>query len=86
MAKEEETQKDLPLQNKIFVLTGSLPSLTRSKAQELIENAGGKVSNSINKKTSYLLAGENAGSKLQKADVLGVEVIDEQKLRDFLKN
>ncbi|GAB1488593.1 NAD-dependent DNA ligase LigA [Opitutaceae bacterium] len=65
------------LAGKTFVLTGTLPTLTREAATEKIEAAGGKVSGSVSKKTSYVLAGEEAGSKLEKARTLGVSVIDE---------
>ena len=66
------------------MLTGTLPSLSRSQAQALIEAAGGKVSGSVSKKTSYVVAGAEAGSKLAKAESLGVTVIDEQGLRSLL--
>ncbi|ODU55154.1 MAG: DNA ligase (NAD(+)) LigA [Granulicella sp. SCN 62-9] len=69
-----------------FVLTGTLPSLTREAAKEKIECAGGKVSGSVSKKTSYVVAGEEAGSKLDKANSLGVEVIDEAGLLALLEN
>jgi DNA ligase (NAD+) len=67
-----------------FVLTGTLPTLTREVAKELIESAGGRVSGSISKKTSYLVAGEEAGSKLDKARSLGVPVLDERALHTLL--
>ena len=67
------------------MLTGSLPSLSRSAAQALIEAAGGKVSSSVSKKTSYVVAGEEAGSKLSKAKSLGVAVLDEAGLLELLK-
>lgn len=63
-----------------FVLTGTLPNLTRGEASELIENSGGKVSSSVSKKTSFVVAGEEAGSKLVKAQSLGVKVINEEVL------
>jgi DNA ligase (NAD+) len=67
-----------------FVLTGTLPTMTREEAKELIEGAGGKVSGSISKKTNYLVAGEEAGSKLDKAQSLDVTVLDEAGLRSLL--
>ena len=72
------------LAGKTFVLTGTLPTLTREQAAELIESAGGKVSSSVSKKTHYVVAGEEAGSKLAKAQSLGVPVIDEAGLRTLL--
>ena len=72
------------LAGQTFVLTGSLPTLTRDQAAELIEAAGGKVSGSVSKKTTYVVAGEDAGSKLVKAEALGVAVIDEAGLRRML--
>lgn len=68
-----------------FVITGTLPTMKRSDAQKLIESCGGKVSSSVSKKTSYVLAGEEAGSKLTKANELGIEVIDENRLLEMTK-
>jgi DNA ligase (NAD+) len=75
---------DLPLSGKTLVLTGTLPTLGRDEATALIEAAGGNVSGSVSKKTSYLVAGEAAGSKLEKAQSLGVAVLDEAGLRAML--
>ncbi|HJV61937.1 MAG TPA: NAD-dependent DNA ligase LigA [Albitalea sp.] len=74
-----------PLAGKTFVLTGTLPSLSRDEAKDLIEAAGGKVSGSVSKKTHYVLAGEEAGSKLDKAQELGVAILDEEGLRSLLR-
>jgi len=68
-----------------FVLTGTLPTMSRDEASTLIKRAGGKVSGSVSKKTSYVVAGEEAGSKLTKANELGVTVIDEAALLEMLK-
>ncbi|HQR20171.1 MAG TPA: NAD-dependent DNA ligase LigA [Burkholderiaceae bacterium] len=72
------------LEGKTFVLTGTLPHWTRDEARERIEAAGGKVAGSVSKKTDYVVAGEEAGSKLDKARELGVAVIDETQLRTML--
>ena len=69
-----------------FVLTGTLPTMSRDEAAALIKAAGGKVSGSVSSKTSYVVAGEAAGSKLTKAQSLGVAVIDEEKLIEMLSN
>lgn len=79
---QEETGTTLAGQT--FVLTGTLPSYTRDQAAAMIEQAGGKVSGSVSKKTSYVLAGEEAGSKLTKAQALGIPVISEEDLRKML--
>ena len=74
------------LEGMTFVLTGTLPTMTREAAKELIESAGGRVSGTVSKKTSYVVAGEEAGSKLEKAVALGVKVLDEDGLRALLKD
>jgi DNA ligase (NAD+) len=66
-----------------FVITGTLPGLTRQEAKELIESHGGKVTSSLSKKTSYLVLGTNPGSKLEKAQKLGIEILDEVKLHQL---
>jgi len=73
-----------PLAGKTLVLTGTLPDLTREQATEMIMAAGGKVTGSVSKKTDYVVAGESAGSKLAKAEQLGVSVLDEAGLRELL--
>jgi DNA ligase (NAD+) len=74
-----------PLAGKTLVLTGTLPALSRDEAKALIENAGGKVSGSVSKKTDWVVAGAEAGSKLDKARELGVAVVDEAGLQRLLK-
>jgi DNA ligase (NAD+) len=74
------------LEGLTFVLTGTLPNLTRESAKEKIESAGGRVSGSVSKKTSYVIAGEEAGSKLDKAASLGVKVLDEAGLLELLQS
>jgi DNA ligase (NAD+) len=73
-----------PLAGKAFVLTGTLPELTREQASEMIVAAGGRVTGSVSRKTDYVVAGESAGSKLAQAEKLGVPVLDEAGLRDLL--
>ena len=73
-----------PLAGRTFVLTGTLPTLTREQATERVMQAGGKVTSSVSKKTDYVVAGESPGSKLEKAERLGVEVIDEAGLLSLL--
>jgi DNA ligase (NAD+) len=73
------------LSGKTFVLTGSLPDMTREEAKELIEAHGGKVSASVSKRTDYVVAGEEAGSKLEQARGLGVAVLDKAGLQKMLK-
>jgi DNA ligase (NAD+) len=73
-----------PLSGKTFVITGTLPSMGRDEAKDLIQAAGGKVAGSVSKKTSYVVAGAEAGSKLAKALELGVTVLDEAGLKELL--
>lgn len=82
----EEKQENAAFAGKIFVLTGTLPTLDRREASAMIEQAGGKASGSVSKKTDYVLAGENAGSKLTKAQELGIAIIDEETFLQMLKN
>jgi len=81
-----QVAEDGPLSGKTFVITGSLPGMTRDDAKALIQKEGGKVTGSVSKKTSYLLAGEKAGSKLTKAKSLEIEVLDLDGLRNLLEN
>jgi DNA ligase (NAD+) len=74
-----------PLEGKTLVLTGTLPELTREEAAALIKSAGGKVVNSVSKKTDYVVAGENPGSKLAKAEQLETEILDEPRLLALLR-
>ena len=77
-------QAALPLSGKTVVLTGTLPTLSREAAQDMLEAAGAKVAGSVSKKTDYVVAGEEAGSKLDKARALGVAVLDEAQMRALL--
>ncbi len=80
----ESTAGAAPLAGKSFVLTGTLQDLTREQAQQLILDLGGKVSGSVSKKTDYVVAGAEAGSKLQKAERLGVTILDEPQFRELV--
>lgn len=81
----EDSDSDDRFDGKTFVVTGTLPTLSRKEASALIEKHGGKVSGSVSKKTDYLLAGENAGSKLIKAQSLNVKIINEETLLEMVK-
>jgi DNA ligase (NAD+) len=81
---EPAVQAPRPLSGKTVVLTGTLPTLSREEAKELLETAGAKVAGSVSKKTDYVVAGAEAGSKLEKARELGVAVLDEEGLRQLL--
>jgi DNA ligase (NAD+) len=80
----EKKQRGTKLAGKTFVLTGTLPRFTRDEAKKMIEDAGGKVTGSVSKKTDYVVAGSDAGSKLDKARELGVAVIDEKQMEDLI--
>ena len=82
---ESETDSEV-LTDKTFVITGSFKSMTRTDVKGLIERNGGRVTSSVSKKTSYLLAGDNPGSKIKKADDIGVSIISEEQLSDLIKN
>jgi DNA ligase (NAD+) len=71
-------QQDGPLSDKTFVITGTLTKWSRQEAEQLVEKFGGRAAGSVSKKTDYVLAGENAGSKLDKARMLGIEILDEE--------
>ena len=67
------------------MITGTLPSMTRDEAKAIIESFGGKASGSVSKKTSFVLAGDEAGSKLVKAQQLGITIIDEEEFKNMIK-
>lgn len=81
----KEEKKDARFAGLTFVLTGTLSKYTRDEASAIIESYGGKSSGSVSKKTSYVLAGENAGSKLQKAETLGIKIISEDEFAELIK-
>jgi DNA ligase (NAD+) len=81
---QQKRKKAGPLQGLVFVLTGTLPTLSREEAKTRIEGAGGKVTGSVSKQTSYVVAGEAPGSKLEKAHVLGIPVLDERGLLELM--
>ena len=83
--KGQKKERGTKLAGKVFVLTGTLPKLTRDEAKKMIEDAGGKVTGSVSKKTDYVVAGADAGSKLDTAKELGVAVIDEKELEQLMK-
>ena len=84
MSFKEELRKEVKfvseISDKVFVLTGTLPTLKREDAKQIIEQYGGKVTSTVSKKTDYLLAGNDAGSKLEKAQALGIVILSENDL------
>lgn len=84
--KSEHENRNMPLSGLTFVVTGTLPSMGRKEIENLIADNGGKSSGSVSKKTDYLVAGENAGSKLTKAQELGVKIISEPEFLDMIKS
>jgi DNA ligase (NAD+) len=80
----EEVAPDGKLFNKTFVITGTLPSLSRDEAKKLIEDNGGKVASSVSSRTSYLLAGENAGSKYDDAQKFNITIVTEEEFKNML--
>ena len=84
MQLKQEHGTDNRFDGKIFVLTGALEKFSREEASEVIEKFGGKTSSSVSKKTDYVLAGEEAGSKLKKAQDLGITIINEQQFKEMI--
>jgi DNA ligase (NAD+) len=84
MAGDAPGSSEGPLKDKTFVLTGTLPNMTRDDAKEMIEGAGGRVTGSVSKKTDYVVAGAEAGSKLEKAERLEIEILDEDSLKSLI--
>jgi DNA ligase (NAD+) len=84
LAEEDRRVAGGPLDEKTLVITGTLPDLSRDQASQMIKRAGGKVTNSVSKKTDYVVAGDNPGTKLAKAEELGTEIVDEDGLRKLL--
>ena len=80
----EEEESDNRFEGKTFVLTGSLEQFTRGEASDIIEKYGGKTSSTVSKKTDYVLAGEEAGSKLRKAQELGIDIITEEQFKQMI--
>ncbi len=82
--KSGKDTENLPLSGKVFVITGTLPTFSRKEAKDFIQSYGGKVSGSVSRKTDYLLTGEKAGSKLEKASDLGVKILTEEAIRKLV--
>ncbi|MGM0602204.1 MAG: NAD-dependent DNA ligase LigA [Bacillota bacterium] len=86
LKKNKNSKKDTYLEGLKFVFTGSLNDFTRSEVKDLVENAGGSASSSVSGKTDYLVAGENPGSKYDKAQELGVEILNEEEFKKMIEN
>jgi DNA ligase (NAD+) len=84
LTADKKQKANAPLAGLTFVLTGTLPKYTREQATEIIEGLGGKVTGSVSKKTDYVIAGDNPGSKLDKARQLGIKVIDEKEFEQLI--
>ena len=85
VVEKEEENRDKKLENLTFVLTGELENFTRDAVKDIIRKEGGSVSGSVSRKTDYVLAGENPGSKFEKAKELGVKIIDEEEFKKLIK-
>ena len=85
MEEQEKEGTDNRFEGMIFVLTGGLDNYSRKEAEDIIESFGGKTSSSVSKKTTYVLAGEDSGSKLTKAQELGITIISEKEFVDMIK-
>ena len=83
-AEEKQAASEQPLEGKIFLFTGALSSFTRDEAQEIVERLGARAASSVSKKTDYVVAGEGAGSKLEKANALGVPVLSEEAFKELV--
>ncbi|MBQ1351964.1 MAG: NAD-dependent DNA ligase LigA, partial [Oscillospiraceae bacterium] len=84
-AAQKQPEQDMPFAGLTFVLTGTLEAYTRGEAKKAIEDLGGTVSGSVSKKTNYVIAGENPGSKQKKAQELGVSILTEAEFRQMLQ-
>ena len=85
MNYKDENIEDARFEGKTFVLTGTLENYSREQASEIIEKFGGKTSGTVSKKTSYVLAGEESGSKLKKAQELGITILTEAEFNEMIK-
>ena len=84
--RDESRKENEKVKGKIFVLTGTLDKYTRDKAKEILESMGGRVTSSVSKKTDYVIAGYEAGSKLEKAKSLNVKILSEKDFEELIKS